>query len=50
MADGFDIANVITIFIHIYRLKRATIGIIVGLLNGRDVFAVLPAEFGKTLC
>ena len=51
MAHGFDVVNVITNSIHNYSShKKEHPDIIIGFLNGRDVFAVLPAGFGKTLC
>lgn len=50
--DG-DVVNVITIAIQklgYSSLKKEQLDVIVGFLNGRDVFAVLPTGFGKTLC
>ena len=31
-------------------LKKEQLNVIVRFVNGRDVFAVLPTAFGKTLC
>ena len=52
MAHGFDVVKY-----HYFHqklgyssLKKEQLDIIVGFLNGRDVIAVLPTRFGKTLC
>ena len=53
MAPGFDIVNVITISIQKLgypSLKQRTTRYYCRVLNGRDIFAILPTGFGKTLC
>ena len=53
MVHGFVVINVIIITIQklgYSSLKKEQLNIIVGFLNGTDVFAILPTEIGKTLC
>ena len=45
MVHGFDVVNVITISIQklgYSSLKKEQLDTIVGFLNGKDVFAILP--------